>query len=222
MQKQLKSFHQNALKENTYLFFYDQEMIIIDPGVKPEYLASSILSFKPSSVKILYTHGHFDHIIYGHALEQFLKTENIPYSSYAPKRDQQYFDAHEGLLHIQHIIQSYGLSHEYECMAVPHIDHFLTHNQSLNFIDLIFYETPGHTAGSGIFHSAQEHFMFTGDTIFANGSIGRTDFPDSSSADMAQSLSMIFKTFSLDTIIYPGHGMASTLEKEIQFHSYML
>nr|WP_281351860.1 MBL fold metallo-hydrolase [Entomospira entomophilus] len=222
MQKQLKSFHQNALKENTYLFFHNNEMIIIDPGVKPEYLASSILSFRPSSVKILYTHGHFDHIIYGHALEQFLQSETIPYTSYAPQKDQQYFDKHQGFLHIQQIIQAYGLTDEYECSAVPHIHHFLTDKQSLNFIDLIFYETPGHTAGSGIFYSQQERFMFTGDTLFANGSVGRTDFPDSSPSDMTRSLSMILQNFPPETIIYPGHAMASTLEKERQFHSYLL
>jgi glyoxylase-like metal-dependent hydrolase (beta-lactamase superfamily II) len=46
---------------------------------------------------------------------------------------------------------------------------------------------------------------FVGDNLFADGSIGRTDFPYCNSLDLAKSLKKI-KSLPSGTRIYPGHG----------------
>jgi hydroxyacylglutathione hydrolase len=46
------------------------------------------------------------------------------------------------------------------------------------------------------------------------GSIGRTDFADSSPSDMNASLKHFVETMDDDTIIYPGHGPPTTLKQE--------
>jgi glyoxylase-like metal-dependent hydrolase (beta-lactamase superfamily II) len=47
--------------------------------------------------------------------------------------------------------------------------------------------------------------LFTGDTLFSGGDIGRTDFPDGNERDMMESLQRLF-ALDKNTKIYPGHG----------------
>jgi len=64
--------------------------------------------------------------------------------------------------------------------------------------------TPGHTPGSICLHEVQSKSLFSGDTIFPQGSIGRTDLPGGSPQDIVRSISKIAQ---LDiTTLYPGHG----------------
>jgi glyoxylase-like metal-dependent hydrolase (beta-lactamase superfamily II) len=71
--------------------------------------------------------------------------------------------------------------------------------------------TPGHSPGSVCYHAPGA--VFTGDTIFA-GSIGRTDFPGGDHTRLIDGVRS--KIFSLDGNLrmYPGHGPATTINKE--------
>jgi glyoxylase-like metal-dependent hydrolase (beta-lactamase superfamily II) len=71
--------------------------------------------------------------------------------------------------------------------------------------------TPGHTPGGVCYHAPGA--VFTGDTLFA-GSIGRTDFPGGNHQHLIEGVRR--KIFSLDGNLrtYPGHGPASTIERE--------
>jgi glyoxylase-like metal-dependent hydrolase (beta-lactamase superfamily II) len=79
-------------------------------------------------------------------------------------------------------------------------------------------ETPGHTPGSICLFAKNEGLLFTGDTIFAEGQVGRTDFSYSSAKDHKTSLKKIFKLLD-NTIIYPGHKDSSTVKKEKEHQS---
>ena len=64
--------------------------------------------------------------------------------------------------------------------------------------------TPGHTPGSICLYEAQSKSLFSGDTVFPYGSVGRTDLPGGSSRDLIRSISRLVK---LDvSVLYPGHG----------------
>jgi glyoxylase-like metal-dependent hydrolase (beta-lactamase superfamily II) len=64
--------------------------------------------------------------------------------------------------------------------------------------------TPGHTPGSICLYEAESKSLFSGDTVFPHGSIGRTDLPGGSSRDLTRSISRLVK---LDvSVLYPGHG----------------
>jgi glyoxylase-like metal-dependent hydrolase (beta-lactamase superfamily II) len=64
--------------------------------------------------------------------------------------------------------------------------------------------TPGHTPGSICLYEAESKSLFSGDTVFPYGSIGRTDLPGGSSRDLTRSISRLVK---LDvSVLYPGHG----------------
>ena len=73
-------------------------------------------------------------------------------------------------------------------------------------------DTPGHTSDSKTYYFKDDSIMFVGDFIFNNG-IGRMDLPTGSKEDMIKSINKIYK-YPLNTIIYPGHGESTTLEKE--------
>jgi len=77
--------------------------------------------------------------------------------------------------------------------------------------------TPGHSPG-GI-SLLGEWEGFTGDTLF-EGSIGRTDFPESSKQDMMVSLRKL-ACLPDHFVIYPGHGSKTTIGEEKHTNPFM-
>ena len=65
-----------------------------------------------------------------------------------------------------------------------------------------------------------EGVLFAGDTLF-HDSIGRVDFPGSDVAAMLTSLRRL-ATLPVDLTVYPGHGRATTLGREVTQNPYML
>lgn len=63
-------------------------------------------------------------------------------------------------------------------------------------------KTPGHSKGS--FCILYNDVLFSGDTIFHRGGIGRTDLPGSSEQEMKSSLELLSKINY--KILAPGHG----------------
>lgn len=79
---------------------------------------------------------------------------------------------------------------------------------SFNFTMIL---TPGHK--SDLISVLFDNHLFCGDFIF-EGTIGRTDLPTGNFLTMQKSLRKI-TTLDKNTIIYPGHGNITTLEKEL-------
>ena len=91
-----------------------------------------------------------------------------------------------------------------------------TLNEGINKIGPFTFEmlkTPGHKEDLISIYFKEEKVMFVGDFIF-KGTIGRTDLEGSNPSDMQKSI-MKIKKYPLDTIIYPGHGVKTTLEYEV-------
>lgn len=64
--------------------------------------------------------------------------------------------------------------------------------------------TPGHTAGSLCLLDRKSRDLFSGDTVFTNGGVGRWDLPTGDHGELVASLERLLK---LDIRgIYPGHG----------------
>jgi len=64
--------------------------------------------------------------------------------------------------------------------------------------------TPGHTSGSICLFDRRSGVLFSGDTVFANGGVGRWDLPTGDHGQLVESLERLsaLKVSSL----YPGHG----------------
>jgi glyoxylase-like metal-dependent hydrolase (beta-lactamase superfamily II) len=91
-----------------------------------------------------------------------------------------------------------------------HVDTLLKDGDQIDLGDFILrvIHTPGHTPGSICLYDAQSKSLFSGDTVFPFGGIGRTDLLGGSSHDLVQSISRLAKLEV--SVLYPGHGVITT------------
>jgi len=75
------------------------------------------------------------------------------------------------------------------------------------------YHCPGHTPGHVIFFNREARFAQVGDVLF-KGSVGRTDFPQSSHQDLVNSIVSRLWPLGDDVTFIPGHGPHSTFGHE--------
>lgn len=80
--------------------------------------------------------------------------------------------------------------------------------------------TPGHTPGHCCFHLVEEGVLFSGDQLFA-GSIGRTDLPGGDYATLMRSMETSVMTLPDETDVLPGHGPATTIERERRTNPFL-
>jgi glyoxylase-like metal-dependent hydrolase (beta-lactamase superfamily II) len=103
------------------------------------------------------------------------------------------------------------------CSHQPEILLYDNQNIKLNGILFSILHTPGHTKGSICLLFSK--FVITGDTLFA-GSIGRTDLNSGNETDMINSIKKL-KKLNPNLIVYPGHGMQTTIKNEIKLNPYL-
>lgn len=73
--------------------------------------------------------------------------------------------------------------------------------------------TPGHTPGHVSFYEAAAGAVFSGDVLFRQG-IGRTDLPGGDHRTLMHSIQEVLMTLPPETIVYSGHGPATTISNE--------
>lgn len=72
------------------------------------------------------------------------------------------------------------------------------------FGELEVIHTPGHTPGGICLYDAKSKTLFSGDTVFQEGSFGRTDLYGGNSSQLIESIRKL--TLLNVIIMYPGHG----------------
>ena len=80
--------------------------------------------------------------------------------------------------------------------------------------------TPGHTKGSCCYYLKDEAVLFSGDTVFC-GSVGRTDFPSGSTADIVRSLHKLVDSLPEETEVFPGHDASTTIGYEKRYNPFV-
>jgi len=98
----------------------------------------------------------------------------------------------------------------------PAIREFLREGEDI-VAGVTVLHTPGHSPGSICLIG--EGILIAGDLLFA-GSIGRTDLPGGSMAQMWSSLKRIV-ALPGDYIVYPGHGPQTTLDAERRSNPFL-
>ncbi|MBR6465813.1 MAG: MBL fold metallo-hydrolase [Bacteroidales bacterium] len=209
----VKQFYFNDLRECCYVLSDEsKECVIVDPGISTkregERLQQYIAENNLKPVKLLCTHGHFDHVMGNRFVTD---TWNIPtYIHPADKNILKMAKATSQLFDIH--IEDPSL----DTVDINGGDEIKFGNSSLKVIS-----TPGHTWGSVLFYSSPDKICITGDTLFA-GSCGRTDLPEGDSKAMCSSLvDIIVRQIPHDTKIYPGHGPESTMVEELAHNPYL-
>ena len=77
---------------------------------------------------------------------------------------------------------------------------------------------PGHSPGHLAF--AVEGALLAGDVLFA-GSVGRTDLPGADWETLLASLRVLVDGYPGETVVYPGHGPATTLGDELARNPFL-
>lgn len=198
-----QTFVVGMLLTNCYVAYCEEtkEAIVIDPGFADIFEAERIFKFIDKNsliVKfVVNTHGHPDHTCGNGIVKEKLHVPILIHE----------YDAYMLGESGKKIADFFGFQN-----ASPVADELLHEEDLVRFgrLNLKVLHTPGHSRGSISMRGAKE--VFTGDTLF-DGSIGRTDFPESSEEDMIRSLK---KLTSLQEyfVVYPGHGSKTTIGKE--------
>ena len=80
--------------------------------------------------------------------------------------------------------------------------------------------TPGHTQGSISLYAPTEQTLIAGDTLFRD-SIGRTDLPGGDGRQILRSIHDKLMPLPDNTIVFPGHGDATTIGREKQRNPFL-
>lgn len=128
--------------------------------------------------QVVITHAHFDHIGGLTEILANLKTRIMVHSEDEPAIKEIY---DEKVIKLE---DSHSVSTELGSLKVIH--------------------TPGHTQGSICLYEEKSKALFSGDTVFADGSFGRVNMPTSDAAAMIRSLEKI-KKLDIQALL-PGHG----------------
>ena len=97
------------------------------------------------------------------------------------------------------------------CRRRPNVCWPTARPSAVGDLELKVIHSPGHSPGSILLHG--DGLLFTGDTLF-QGDVGRTDLPGGDEEELRASLDRI-REFPPATVILPGHGPASILEREL-------
>lgn len=200
----LEQFVVGMLQTNCYLLGDPQtkQAVVIDAGGDGERIIHHIQELGFKLVAIINTHGHFDHVLDAWNLQKRLGGE-----IYMNPTD-------ESLLRDPMVGMGAFFGSGSKAPDTK-IDHPLKEGDLLTFgsIKLEVFETPGHTPGHVSLYCSEAKIVFVGDTLFA-GSIGRTDFPGGSFDALIRSVREKIFPLPGETIVYPGHGPETTVERE--------
>lgn len=209
---QIKTFYLNDLRECCYILYDEtKECVIIDPGIQSAGEQERIVKFIESNglkpVKLLCTHGHFDHIM-GNAF--VTKKWNIP--TYIHPEDKGQMER------AQQYCQMFGYTIEQPPLDTIDLEEGVPVTFGHSKLDVLY--TPGHTRGGVCFYSAPDKFIITGDSLFA-GSIGRTDLPGGDYDLLMESLLTKICKVDPQSRVFPGHGPETTIAHELNSNPFL-
>lgn len=183
-----------------------KEMLIVDPADSPEMIEQMVLRMGGKPVGILLTHGHFDHILAANQVkerynaliyacqeeEAMLLDPGLSLTSY---RDAGYVVKADVLLKDLDVFEAAGFS-------------------------IQMFHTPGHTKGSCCYYLKDENVLMSGDTLFCE-SVGRSDLPTGSTAQIVQSLRRLLEALPDETEVFPGHDCQTTIGHEKRYNPFV-
>ena len=204
----MNHFYTGPIMVNTYVVYDEEqkEAFIVDPGGKSPEMESFIESKKLTVKFIILTHGHGDHI---GGVEEYRQKYNAPVYAH--------FKEKEMLASPDYNSSRYMLQQPISIEA----DKWLNDNDEIPFCgdSLKIIHTPGHSPGGICILLPKTKWLFSGDTLF-RGSIGRTDFPLCSTADLFDSIRSRLFVLDPEIEVFPGHEGFTTIGMEQMYNPF--
>jgi glyoxylase-like metal-dependent hydrolase (beta-lactamase superfamily II) len=203
----VSAFTVGPFQENAYLVIDEHagQCVFIDPGDEGPRLLKALRASGATLTAIWLTHAHLDHV---GAVAALKREYDVPV--YLHPLDRPLYERADRQA------AAYGLPFE----QPPAPDRELAEGESVSVGEMTFdvLHVPGHAPGHVIFY--RDDVAFVGDLIFA-GSIGRTDLPGSNPQDMTDSLERVSSTLPAELTLYPGHGPATTMGRELASNPFL-
>jgi hydroxyacylglutathione hydrolase len=200
----LDVFDANPYGTNCWLIASDDspDAIVVDPGFEARAVRAMLETAGKRPAAVLLTHAHMDH---AEAAGDFAGAD-VPV--FVHEADAVAYDD----------VACWNPGFENPLSRVKDL-RTIEDGEVLAFsgFDIAVWHTPGHTPGHCCFR--MEASVFSGDLVFS-GSIGRSDFPNSSPADMRSSL-VRFLTLPDSLPVLPGHGPRTTVGRERETNPFL-
>lgn len=183
-----------------------KEGAVIDPGGHPQRILDEVKRLGLNIKYVLDTHAHFDHtdangvVVQATGASLALHPQDLP------------------LLKNAGGAAFFGL--EADPSPLPDLE--LHDGDELEVGKLRFrvLHTPGHTPGHVCFYEPAEEVLFDGDVLFYRG-IGRTDLPGGSWRQLMDSIQRVLFALPEETLVYSGHGPATTIGEEKRLNPWL-
>ena len=197
-----------ALETNCYIVLDELSGLgtVIDPALYTNALIQAVENSGMTKLQyIILTHGHSDHILGVYDLKKKYPEATVVIA-----------DEDEICLTSSACSLATDLGIEQQPM---HADKLVKDGDSFFFgsVEVKVVATPGHTPGSVCY--LFDNVMFSGDTLFCR-TCGRTDLFRGNLADLQESIIKL-GTLVGDYIVYPGHGISTTLDAERKTNRFM-
>jgi len=193
--------------ENCYLVIDEaaSACAVIDPGEQAGLILHKLRASGATPVGIWLTHAHIDHVL---GVPELAAETGAPV--YLHPDDRELYDA------VPDQASWFGLTAE----PLPPPDRDLAAGQRLTVGGLEFAvrHAPGHSPGHVVF--AGHGAVFGGDVLF-QGSIGRSDLPGGDFDTLIGSIERELLVLPDSTIVYPGHGPATTIGAERRTNPFL-
>jgi hydroxyacylglutathione hydrolase len=185
-----------------------REAAIVDPGGDLDRIARAVDKLGVTPKTILLTHGHVDHVA---GADELRRRMGIPIVG--PHLDDAFW---------LQSLASQSAMFGFSAAEAFEPDTWLDEGDSISVggaaLDVL--HCPGHTPGHVVFVQKTAKFAIVGDVLF-QGSIGRTDFPRGSYADLIRSIKTKLLPLGDDVVIVPGHGPGSTIGTERRSNPFL-
>ena len=180
----------------------------VDPGGDLERLKPVAKQHGVTIEKLLITHGHIDHCGMAGALAAEL---DVPIEG--PQIEDKFWID---------LAPSLGAQYGMPGATAFTPDRWLDQGDTATVgeLTLAVHHCPGHTPGHVVFHHAPSQLALVGDVLF-QGSIGRTDFPRGSHADLIAAIVTRLWPMGDATAFIPGHGGMSTFGAERRSNAFV-
>ena len=184
---------------------------IIDPGCYFDDEKEQLVGFvKKSGLKpqmLLNTHCHLDHV-FGN--KYIAETYGLVAQIHEKEKTVLEFAPASGLMYNMPFDNYTG-----NFIFLKEGDTITIGEDTLSVI-----EVPGHSPGHICFYCAKQHFLIGGDVLF-NRSIGRTDLPGGNHEQLLKNIREKLFVLPNETVVYSGHGPATTIGEEKLHNPYL-